>query len=254
MNEAREFGATLRRERERHGITLDGIAEQTKVAASLLAGLERGDLSRWPAGIFRRAFVRSYAAAVGLDVEETLVEFLRIFPDDGSVRRASTSAGGLRLTLADAGPRWLESRRLAGIATDLSLAVVAGAAGWTAQALPGLVASVAVVVPLYHATGAMLWGMSPGMRLWSRAATVPPRSVVVAPPPAAVAEPAEPVRPAMPEPELEPEIVMSTHVHESARATVLSMASSPRHRTSRRDRRVTKRTERDRDARPSSRH
>ena len=38
--------------------------------------LERGDLSRLPGGIFSRAFVRSYALAVGLDPEQAVVEFL----------------------------------------------------------------------------------------------------------------------------------------------------------------------------------
>ena len=59
------FGRRLRSERERRGIVLESIAASTKIKASLLADLERGDLSNWPRGIFRRAFVREYAASVG---------------------------------------------------------------------------------------------------------------------------------------------------------------------------------------------
>src|SRR5580765_8374435 len=47
------FGRRLRDQRERHGVTLETIAANTKISASLLAGLERGDVSAWPSGIFR---------------------------------------------------------------------------------------------------------------------------------------------------------------------------------------------------------
>lgn len=80
MTERAAFGLELQRTRERRGLTLDQLAECTKISASLFAGLERGDVSRWPAGIFRRAFVRSYAQAVGLDPEDTVVRFLRLYP------------------------------------------------------------------------------------------------------------------------------------------------------------------------------
>ena len=52
------FGARLRRERERQGITLNAIAKSTKVSRSLYEALERDDVSRWPGGIFRRSFLR----------------------------------------------------------------------------------------------------------------------------------------------------------------------------------------------------
>ena len=53
------FGRRLRDQRERHGVALESIAATTKINASLFAALERGDLSAWPSGIFRRAFVRA---------------------------------------------------------------------------------------------------------------------------------------------------------------------------------------------------
>ena len=64
------FGARLRNERERRRITLSSIAANTKINVSLLQGLEGGDVSRWPSGIFRRSFIRAYANAVGLQAEE----------------------------------------------------------------------------------------------------------------------------------------------------------------------------------------
>ncbi len=81
MNERVAFGLELRRIRERRGLSLEQMSEQTKVGVAHYAALEAGDLSRWPSGIFRRAFVRSYATAVGLDPDEVLAAFRRIFPD-----------------------------------------------------------------------------------------------------------------------------------------------------------------------------
>jgi hypothetical protein len=59
------FCAKLRAARERRGIPLSSIAATTKVSVSHLAALERNDLSRWPVGIYRRAWIRGYAAAAG---------------------------------------------------------------------------------------------------------------------------------------------------------------------------------------------
>lgn len=75
------FGARLRQRREHQQIALSTIAEQTKISLPLLEGLERGDISHWPAGIFRRAFIRAYAVAIGLDPDATVREFLELYPD-----------------------------------------------------------------------------------------------------------------------------------------------------------------------------
>src|SRR6478672_11674669 len=106
------FGARLRQRRERQHIALSTIAEQTKIKLSLLEALERDDVSHWPSGIFRRAFIRSYAAAIGLDPDETANEFLERHPDFEQLAAiAALGAKGerpkprqkpvLRLTLAD---------------------------------------------------------------------------------------------------------------------------------------------------------
>src|SRR6187397_3177339 len=56
------FGTKLRLQREEQQIPLAAIAEQTKIKLSLLEGLERDDVSRWPTGIFRRSYFRAYAS------------------------------------------------------------------------------------------------------------------------------------------------------------------------------------------------
>ena len=149
MRERMAFGPDLRRARERRGLSLEQIAERTKVAASLYAGLERNDLSRWPSGLFRRAFVRAYAEAVGLDPEDVCRRFVALFPEEGAGPHPAASelpaptpesADHPRLTLAVPPPPparvgerlW---RRGAAAAVDVALAVIPAAivsflAGW----------------------------------------------------------------------------------------------------------------------------
>lgn len=135
---AAAFGLRLKTHRERRGITLESIAESTKIKRSLLGALERGDVSQWPLGIFRRAFVRAYAGAIGLQADAVLAEFVQIFPEPGQEGAESRAAqieraprnhrsdpepkdqrspegddaeGSLRLTLAGDGARWLPEAR-----------------------------------------------------------------------------------------------------------------------------------------------
>lgn len=75
------FGSRLRYERERRQIALKSIAESTKISVPLLEALERDDVSRWPSGIFRKSFIRSYAEAVGLQPEPIVREFIERYPD-----------------------------------------------------------------------------------------------------------------------------------------------------------------------------
>ena len=77
------FGARLRRRREHKQIDLIAISEQTKIKLGLLEGLERDDVSAWPSGIFRRAYIRTYAQFIGLDPDVVLKDFLEAHPDEG---------------------------------------------------------------------------------------------------------------------------------------------------------------------------
>jgi transcriptional regulator with XRE-family HTH domain len=87
------FGARLRQRRERQQIALSTIAEQTKIKVSLLEGLEQDDVSHWPSGIFRRAFIRAYAHAIGLEPDIVVREFLDLYPDPTEI--VATLPGGM---------------------------------------------------------------------------------------------------------------------------------------------------------------
>src|SRR3954463_2171418 len=82
------FGPRLKLERERRGITLKDVAESTKIKESQFAELERGDLSKWPQGIFRRAHLSAYLNAIGMPAEPATAEFLRLFADESAVNAA----------------------------------------------------------------------------------------------------------------------------------------------------------------------
>lgn len=121
------FGARLRRRRESQNIDLATIAEQTKIKRSLLEALERDDVSQWPSGIFRRAWVRSYAQAIGLDVDATVREFLEAHPDPEEVAAAEALAAAARLEPPQSGLRGIVgaaigslSRRMRTPQTDLA--------------------------------------------------------------------------------------------------------------------------------------
>jgi len=75
------FGQKLRREREKKRLTIDQLANRTKVAGSLLRSLEAGECARWPGGIYSRGYIRAYAEAVGLDPEHTVSMFVECYPE-----------------------------------------------------------------------------------------------------------------------------------------------------------------------------
>jgi transcriptional regulator with XRE-family HTH domain len=80
------FGPMLRAARERRGVSLEQIAAETKLGVELWVDLEDNNLSRWPRQIYARSYVRDYAVRVGVDAEETVNEFCRLFPEWGDRR------------------------------------------------------------------------------------------------------------------------------------------------------------------------
>jgi len=122
LNDARQaFGTALRTHREQLGITLSDIADTTKINVAMLTALERGDLSRWPGGIFRRAFFREYAQAIGLAPEPLLNEFVRLFPDEPAAAAAHEPPAELRLTLVVSNtPARVAFKRVAVVVAELA--------------------------------------------------------------------------------------------------------------------------------------
>jgi cytoskeletal protein RodZ len=63
--------ATIRHNR---GITLQQIAESTKISIRSLEAIERGDFRKLPGGIYNTSYIRQYARAVDYD-ESALLDF-----------------------------------------------------------------------------------------------------------------------------------------------------------------------------------
>jgi transcriptional regulator with XRE-family HTH domain len=180
------LGAWLRSERERRGITLKTVADQTKVAAPLLQGLETGDLSRWPGGIYRRAFVRAYASALSLDADDVVRRFEAEHP---TPEAAAATAEALEQTQAAAQAELADtSHRINGAIGGFTLPssrsrLIGSAADLTVALVLGLVSAAAgsrllwpvLLIALYYAIGVILKGTSPMVALLSDESAPPVR-------------------------------------------------------------------------------
>ena len=150
------FCRKLRDARELRGLTLLAIGESTKISASLLADLERGDLMRWPKGIFRRGFLREYAAAVGLPPGPVLDDFLRLFPDTDETTcvipplMTQTAESGLRLTLAFDRRMWFIPTAMRALIAGVDVLGVIGLAGLCAWLISTSFATATAVVALLY--------------------------------------------------------------------------------------------------------
>ena len=137
-------------------------------------------MSRWPAGIYRRAIIRAYAIAIGLDPDEPAREFLEEYPDPDEpvparaanarpVVRASRETV-LRLTLADdkspfkAGQLLQRMRdRWAAVAIDACVVLAIATSVFVACQVFWLPLAVALLG--YYLGGILLLGNSPGVCL-----------------------------------------------------------------------------------------
>ena len=206
MTELTTLGADLRRERERRGMALRSISENTKVSIALFEGLEADDISRWPGGIFRRAFVRAYAQCVGLDADDVIRRFEKQFPppEGGEAADpAAARAGAGRPVVVRRFPQppppaastFPSRTRFLGTAADLTVAVVlafACAAAGSRLLWPVL------LIAGYYAAGVLLTGTSPMVALLSdglAASAKPKGPPAPAPVPAAATEAAPPRQP-----------------------------------------------------------
>jgi len=189
MSDRDTFGPRLRAERERRGISIETIASVTKVGGDLWDGLERNDFSRWPSGIFARAFVRDYARAIGLDADEVVDEFCRLFPvgDRRGSRliQAQAQLIGHHLAYAESGgvPADGDRRsaqeqpfdessvvraRLLGRALATSLDAIASlsvAAGVSALMDISFWSMAGVITVMYYTGMTIAFGTSPGLRV-----------------------------------------------------------------------------------------
>ena len=173
LDAQRAFGHVLRAARERRGLTIGRIAEVTKVCPSHFQALERGDVGRWPRGLFRRAFFRGYVEMIDLPVAETLEEFIRLFPEDAASATTQApsrqeAAETLPLVLDDSwhGSKAPVTSRLAAAVIDLGIVMLPALVVWFLGRNP--VAAIAIASVSYFTLGTLFLGGSPSAWAWQR--------------------------------------------------------------------------------------
>ena len=65
--------------RQRKGISLETIAQKTKLSVRHLQAIESGDFRKLPGGIYNTSYIRQYAQATGFD-EARLLGFYHSRP------------------------------------------------------------------------------------------------------------------------------------------------------------------------------
>lgn len=78
------LGTYLRRERELRQISLEEIAQSTRIPLRMLQNIEKDALDALPGEVFTRGFLKSYARSVGLDTDDVLARYGGRRGDDDS--------------------------------------------------------------------------------------------------------------------------------------------------------------------------
>jgi cytoskeletal protein RodZ len=71
--EAKSLG--LARRRQKMGVSLELIAERTKISLQFLRAIEAEEFHKLPGGIFSTSYLRQYASIVELDPDELLAHY-----------------------------------------------------------------------------------------------------------------------------------------------------------------------------------
>jgi cytoskeletal protein RodZ len=78
------FGTTFRAAREAQDLTLEQVAERTRIGVRFLRAIEEEAFHMLPGGIFNRGFIRTYAERIGLDPDQILTEYAVLTDDLGT--------------------------------------------------------------------------------------------------------------------------------------------------------------------------
>ena len=165
------FSARLRAARQSKGVALEQIAASSKINVSLLKALESGDVSRWPKGLFRRSYLRDYLRAVGLPVEPTVADFVRLFPDEedqsiemtAAAQEDESSPPALSMTLEGVDDGWRVKARRHASAAVIDAGIVLIASGVLALAVQaGFWMALACIALVYYSVATTALGRSFG--------------------------------------------------------------------------------------------
>jgi len=76
------LGSYFQSKREEQGYSLKEIARKTNIPRRYLEAIENQDFDAFPAGVYAKGFIRTYARALGLDGEAMVVEYNLNFEEE----------------------------------------------------------------------------------------------------------------------------------------------------------------------------
>lgn len=79
-------GQRLRSQRLKKGLTLEEVSSATKIKASFLLAIEKGEYEKLPPTTYAQGFVRNYAGFLGMPEREILAIFRREYNDEKVVK------------------------------------------------------------------------------------------------------------------------------------------------------------------------
>jgi cytoskeleton protein RodZ len=118
----------LRDIRERAGISLESIAENTRIPLHHLEEIERGDVSNLPPGIYAKSWARAYADAIGVDAGTVLAAVAPVAavePTIDEIKQVREERERMRVDESPLAPLVLLMRKFAAVAVVLVLLVLA---------------------------------------------------------------------------------------------------------------------------------
>lgn len=68
-------GSTLRAAREKRGLTVKDIENETSIRATYIDAIEKGDYDSLPGEVYVKGFIRNYADFLGLNADNLVQEF-----------------------------------------------------------------------------------------------------------------------------------------------------------------------------------
>lgn len=85
------IGTRLLREREAQGLSLEEVADRTRINLQYLRAIEQDDATQLPGGFFYRSFVRQYATTLGMADNFAEVELVGMIREEEVVEREKAS-------------------------------------------------------------------------------------------------------------------------------------------------------------------
>jgi cytoskeletal protein RodZ len=115
-----DIGSRLQCAREQRRLTLRDIANVTKISMTSLKAIERNDFAQLPGGVFRRAYIRAFAAEVGLNADALVLEYRATFEAERPTAPATRNK--------EAGDAAFHMPRRVAVASATTVALLIG--GW----------------------------------------------------------------------------------------------------------------------------